>query len=89
MKPYHDVTEVRFEGDAMTLRIDGEIKAFKLDEISAALQNASELEKTTFEISPLGYGIHWPLLDEDLSIDGLLGIVHAPQSKAGVASREL
>ena len=89
MKPYHDVTEVRFEGDAMTLRIDGEIKAFKLAEISAALQNASELKKTTFELSPSGYGIHWPLLDEDLSIDGLLGIAHAPQSKAGVASHDL
>jgi len=31
------------------------------------------------EISPSGYGIYWPLIDEDLSIDGLLGIVHAPQ----------
>ncbi|MCB9504111.1 MAG: DUF2442 domain-containing protein [Deferribacteres bacterium] len=26
------------------------------------------------EISTLGYGIHWPLLDEDLTIDGMLGI---------------
>jgi hypothetical protein len=24
------------------------------------------------ELSPGGYGIHWPLLDEDLSISGLL-----------------
>jgi len=31
------------------------------------------------EISPSGYGIHWPLLDEDLSVDGLLGIIHAPE----------
>ena len=29
---------------------------------------------------PSGYGIHWPLIDEDLSIDGLLGIVHTPQT---------
>ena len=28
---------------------------------------------TKFEISTFGYGIHWPLLDEDMSIDGLLG----------------
>ena len=36
-------------------------------------------ERATFEISPSGYGIHWPLLDEDISIDGLLGIVHTPK----------
>jgi len=24
-------------------------------------------------LSPGGYGIHWPLLDEDLSVEGLLG----------------
>jgi hypothetical protein len=27
-------------------------------------------------VSPSGYGVHWPLLDEDIAIDGLLGIVH-------------
>ncbi len=42
------------------------------------LHNATEQEKMTFEISPSGYGIHWLLLDEDLSIDGLLKIVYAP-----------
>jgi hypothetical protein len=28
-----------------------------------------------FEISPSGYGIHWPDLDEDLSIDGMIKAV--------------
>jgi hypothetical protein len=28
-------------------------------------------------MSPSGYGIHWPLVDEDLSIDGLIGAIHA------------
>jgi len=37
-----------------------------------ALLNASDIERETFKISPFGYGIHWPLLDEDMSIDGLL-----------------
>jgi hypothetical protein len=35
-----------------------------------------------YEISPSGYGIRWPLIDEDLSIDGLLGVRHQlPGSK--------
>ena len=28
--------------------------------------------KKNFEVSPSGYGIHWPELDEDLSIDGMI-----------------
>jgi hypothetical protein len=63
----------------MILTIDGQEKRFHVSDISPALQQASEHERNLFEISPSGYGIHWPLLDEDLSIDGLLGVVHEPQ----------
>jgi hypothetical protein len=79
MKPYHQVTGLHFEGDVMILTIDGQEKRFQVSEISPTLQQASEQERNLFEISPSGYGIHWPLLDEDLSIDGLLGVVHEPQ----------
>jgi hypothetical protein len=79
MKPYHQVTGLRFEGDVMILTIDGQEKRFQVSDISPALQHASEQERDLFEISPSGYGIHWPLLDEDLSIDGLLGVAHEPQ----------
>ncbi|MDP2982675.1 MAG: DUF2442 domain-containing protein [Candidatus Latescibacter sp.] len=33
-----------------------------------------------YKIQPSGYGIHWPLIDEDIAIDGLLGIVHTRES---------
>ena len=66
----------------MILTIDGREKTFQVSEISPALQNASEQEKNLFEISSSGYGIHWPLLDEDLSIDGLLGIIHRPKKRS-------
>ena len=65
----------------MILTINGREKTFRVSEISPALQNASEQEKNLFEISPSDYGIYWPLLDEDLSIDGLLGIVHRPKKR--------
>ncbi len=29
-------------------------------------------ERTNFQISSAGYGIHWPNLDEDIGIEGLL-----------------
>jgi Protein of unknown function (DUF2442) len=79
MKQYHHVTGLHFEGHVMILTIDGQEKRFQVSEISPTLQHASEQERNLFEISPSGYGIHWPLLDEDLSIDGLLGVVHEPQ----------
>ena len=78
MKQYHQVTGLHFEGQVMILTIDGQEKRFQVSEISPTLQHASEQERNLFEISPSGYGIHWPLLAEDLSIDGLLGIVHTP-----------
>jgi hypothetical protein len=39
---------------------------------SKRLANATLAERQKAELSPGGYGIHWPLLDEDLSVPGLL-----------------
>jgi hypothetical protein len=39
---------------------------------SKELAAATELQRSTVELSPGGYGIHWPLLDEDLSIPCLV-----------------
>ncbi len=85
MKKYHQVTGLHFEGDVMILTIDSHEKRLKVSEISSVLQKASQQERNTFDISPSGYGIHWPLLDEDLSIDGLLGIVHMPEKNKSKA----
>ena len=79
MRKHHDIKNVTFEGDALVLTIDGEERRFQLDKISPLLLKASDQERNAFEISPSGYGISWPLLDEDLSIDGLLGVSHAPE----------
>ncbi len=79
MKKCHSVTDLHFDGDVMILTIDSHERKFRVTDISHVLQKASKQERNTFEISPSGYGIHWPLLDEDLSIDGLLGIVHMPE----------
>jgi len=80
MNKYHDVQKVLFQEDAMALTVDGKEYSFPLSAISKKLQSASRHERETFDISPSGYGIHWPFLDEDLSIDGLLGIKHQPHS---------
>jgi hypothetical protein len=42
------------------------------EKCSIRLAAASEHERLDAELSPGGYGIHWPLIDEDLSVNGLL-----------------
>ncbi len=36
------------------------------------LAYGTPLERANFQISGAGYGIHWPDLDEDLGVEGLL-----------------
>ena len=79
MKKYHDVRDLQFHDGEMVVTIDGQKRRFALSKISPALEKASVEARNMYEISPSGYGIHWPLIDEDLSIDGLLGIVHTPR----------
>ncbi|RYX81481.1 DUF2442 domain-containing protein, partial [bacterium] len=31
-----------------------------------------DVEREMYRISSSGYGIHWPLIDEDLSVNGIL-----------------
>lgn len=78
---YHDVQKVLIKNDKLFLKVDGKEYVFQLSDISNKLETASDIEREKYEISPSGYGLHWPLLDEDLSIDGLIGIKHAPSKK--------
>lgn len=79
MKKYHEVNDINFTDKSLKLKIDDKHYEFKLSDISEKLANASDVERERYEISPSGYGIHWPLIDEDLSIDGFLGITHSPK----------
>jgi uncharacterized protein DUF2442 len=36
------------------------------------LLNATTAQRNHYQISPGGYGIHWPDVDEDLSVKGFL-----------------
>ncbi|WP_419833224.1 DUF2442 domain-containing protein [Endozoicomonas atrinae] len=41
-----------------------------------SLANATEKQRANWELLGEGAGIHWPELDEDLSIEGLLKGIH-------------
>jgi hypothetical protein len=79
MKKHHLIKSVNIENGILSLIVDGIRIETDLKNISPLLANSKEEEVIEFEISPPGYGIHWPLID-DISIDGLLGIVHSPNT---------
>ena len=68
----HNISSISFENNKIILQIDGELISLPIDKVSKRLECASDLERNLFNISPSGYGIHWPLIDEDISIDALL-----------------
>jgi hypothetical protein len=72
MKKYHDVKNIRFDKHHLLLTVDGKEHRIDLRRYSKKLAAADERTKMNFEISPSGYGIHWPHLDEGLSIDGMI-----------------
>ena len=72
MEQSHNIGFVIIEDDSLRIEIDGKIYTFNINRLSEKLSNATEQEKNDFNISPSGYGIHWNLIDEDLSVKGLL-----------------
>jgi hypothetical protein len=68
----HRVDDLSFDGDEMLITIDGQSFRFSLGSVSRRLLNASPSARQHYEVSASGYGIHWPDVDEDLSVEGLL-----------------
>lgn len=58
--------------DGLSITIGEDRYQIPWPECSQLLAKATEPERLNAELSPGGYGIHWPTLDEDLSIGGLL-----------------
>jgi hypothetical protein len=70
------IISVNIIDDLLILLTDEGEFQFEIKNISQALLKASEIERNTFSISPSGYGIHWPLIDEDLSLSGLMKVLN-------------
>jgi hypothetical protein len=68
----HRVMIVSTNEDGLTLKIDGKVVSAGWGDLSARLAEAPQVARQSIVISPTGYGLHWPLVDEDLSVDGIL-----------------
>lgn len=68
----HSIQDISFAKDSMSLVVDGKHIVVLLEKVSPRLKNADDFQRSFYKISPSGYGIHWPLIDEDLSIEAVL-----------------
>jgi hypothetical protein len=66
------INEVLFDNDHLIIIVDGIKYKIKLDDVSMKLKNAEESKRLLYKVSPSGYGIHWPLIDEDLAVEKLI-----------------
>lgn len=70
--------DVRFEGERLVVELsDGRAIAAPLAWFPR-LVSASREERENWTIGGAGIGIHWPAIDEDLSVEGLLRGDKAP-----------
>jgi hypothetical protein len=58
--------------DALILIMESGPVSIPWERCSDRLRRASWIERSRAELSPSGYGIHWPLIDEDLAVGPLL-----------------
>lgn len=66
------IRTVEAKSDVLLISTDSQSFEFKWKDISAKLAKATDAERKMFKVSPSGYGIHWPLIDEDISIQGII-----------------
>ncbi|MBC7467315.1 MAG: DUF2442 domain-containing protein [Bdellovibrio sp.] len=66
------ISKVSINDEMITAEInDGRVVAIPLSWFPRLISATPE-QRSTFEITPSGYGIHWPHIDEDISIKSFI-----------------
>jgi hypothetical protein len=65
-------TAIETTQESLILIVEGKSVSIPWENCSERLARASQDERRRVVLSPSGYGIHWPLLDEDLAVGPLL-----------------
>jgi hypothetical protein len=76
---------VQFSEDALTVRLDDGRTLSVPVAWYPRLLHGSKLEREQFELIGDGEGIHWPALNEDISVEGLLAGRRSAESDASLA----
>jgi hypothetical protein len=81
MNKIHNVQHINFQGNILFLKVDNKDYEIDITTQSSKLTKCTESQRNNFKVSPSGYGIHWPEIDEDLSVDTLIGVKHQYPNK--------
>jgi hypothetical protein len=82
MNPGEKVVEVEISDDELKVcLIDGRTITVPLVWYPRILHATAE-QRANWEFAGAGFGIHWPEIDEDFSVEGLLRGAPAPRSLA-------
>ena len=79
---FYNVQSIEFHQEWMILNLDVDTYRIPIKKISKRLYTATDAERNLYKISPSGYGIHWPAIDEDLSVKGLISFATQDQEVA-------
>ncbi len=72
MNKFHHVVIDQTTQEYLYLTVDNQAYRIVWEKCSKRLLSGTPEERRFIDIAPSGYGLHWPLLDEDLAIDPLL-----------------
>jgi hypothetical protein len=83
MQTTQPITAINIETtiEELIIRLPDREVGILWEQCSPRLAAANAVQRQQAELSPGGYGIHWPLLDEDLSIIGLVQKVDGSSKK--------
>lgn len=68
----HLIGDISFDNTTLNLMVDGKRISVSLEHVSPKLFAADPVQRGIFRLSQSRYGIHWPMVDEDLSVEALL-----------------
>ena len=72
MNKFHEVQKLKADTTHLYLTVDEQSYRIPWNQCSSRLAHAAHRQRLVVEVSPSGYGLHWPLIDEDLALTPLL-----------------
>jgi len=82
------IQDVRVSEDQITAQLtDGRVISVPLA-WSWRLSEATPAQRANFRLIGSGQGVHWPEVDEDISVEGMLRGIPAPRPNVAANERE-
>lgn len=85
----HGVEVTHSDNGYLYLTVDNQLYRVSWQQCSQKLSRAMPQERAFIQISPAGYGLHWPLIDEDLAVNPLLKIAEKVNALPAMTTKML